>query len=159
MSSFLWICAFLLLSCFSPRCCWLLPVWLFSLTVYCVYSVFATSPIKAIFASLLMVTIKDAKLFLMFSSNRFIPFNLGAFSFKLGQTCLQHAHETKCPLGGATDKVEIASVAWKGSGRWIGGFYLLKKKVNFVNFNWRCGLYMVSEHFYQCQTKVCRHIC
>lgn len=158
MSSFLWLCAFLLLSCFSPRRCWLLPVWLFSLTVDCVYSVFATSPSKAIFAPLLMIAVKDAKLFLMFSSNRFIPFNLCAFSFNIWQTCLQHAHETKCPLGGTTDKVEMASVAWKGSGRWINGFYLWKK-INFFKFDWRCGRYMVSEHFYQCQTKMWHHIC
>ena len=62
-----------------------------------------------------MIAVKDAKLFDVQLQPFYFFLNLCAFLFK--QTCLQHAHETICPLGGTTDKVAIASVAWKGSGR------------------------------------------
>lgn len=122
--SFLWICAFLLLSCFSPRCRWLLPVCFLLLCT--LYSGFAASPIRAIFAPLSYGHyLRMQNCFWCSAPTVLFLLTFCAFSFTLEQTCLQHAHETECPLGDSTDKVEIASAAWKGWGRWSSGFYFI----------------------------------
>lgn len=116
---FLWICAFIAVLFLT----WLLLVvaCLFSLMVYCVSSVFTTSPIKA------------------FLLRCFIPFNpFVCFHSNLSVALTWKQMSTRCRHSWPDQLVDFVCR-------------------NFVQFNW-CGPFMVSQHFYQCQTKMWHHV-